>query len=93
MNEYKKEVNTIIRKVAGAGGTLLNEFLDDLLTSGEYEEIARRWQIVKMLESGTAQREIAEKLGVGVATVTRGAKELSDKKGGFRKAITKFGAK
>lgn len=93
MNEYKKEVNTIIRKVAGAGGTLLNEFLDDLLTSGEYEEIARRWQIVKMLESGTAQREIAEKLGVGVATVTRGAKELSDKKGGFRKAITKFGTK
>ena len=38
MNEYKKEVNTIIRKVAGAGGTLLNEFLDDLLTTGEYEE-------------------------------------------------------
>ncbi len=93
MEEYKKEINTLIKKVAGAGGNLLNEFLDDLLTAGEYEEIARRWQIVKMLESGIAQREIAEKLGVGVATVTRGAKELSDKKGGFRKAITKFGAK
>ena len=93
MNEYKKEVNTIIRKVAVSGGTLLNEFLDDLFTTSEYEEIARRWQIVKMLESGIPQREIAERLGVGVATVTRGAKELADKKGGFRKAITKFGTK
>jgi TrpR family trp operon transcriptional repressor len=93
MEEYKKEINTLIKKVAGSGGSLLNEFLDDLLTAGEYEEIARRWQIVKMLESGIPQREIAERLGVGVATVTRGAKELADKKGGFRKAITKFGTK
>lgn len=90
MDEYKKEVNTIIKKCAGAG-SLLNDFLEDLLTIGEYEEIARRWQIVKMLEAGTPQREIAERLGVGVATVTRGAKELADKKGGFKKALTKFG--
>lgn len=90
MDEYKKEVNTIIKKCAGAG-SLLNDFLEDLLTIGEYEEIARRWQIVKMLDAGISQREIAESLGVGVATVTRGAKELADKKGGFKKALTKFG--
>lgn len=88
-DEYKKELNAIIRKCAGAG-TLLHEFLADILTPGEYEEIARRWQIIKMLEAGKPQREIAEELGVGVATVTRGAKELSDKKGGFRKALSRF---
>jgi Trp operon repressor len=44
-----------------------------------------------MLEAGESQREIASKLGVGIATVTRGAKELGDKKGGFRKVINKFG--
>lgn len=87
---YKKELNSIIKKCAGSG-TLLAEFLDDILTTGEYEEIARRWQIIKMLEAGIPQREIAETLHVGVATVTRGAKELSDKRGGFRKVITKFG--
>ncbi len=87
---YKKELNTILKKCA-ASGTLLHDFLVDILTTGEYEEIARRWQIIKMLEAGTPQREIAETLGVGVATVTRGAKELADKKGGFRKVITKFG--
>ncbi len=86
---YKKELNTILKKCAGSGA-LLHEFLTDILTAGEYEEIARRWQIIKMLEEGYPQREIAEKLGVGVATVTRGAKELSDKKGGFRKVLAKF---
>jgi len=90
MDEYKKELNTLLRKVAGSNGTLLHEFLNDILTAGEYQEIARRWQIIKMLEAGHSQREIAEKLGVGVATVTRGAKELSDKKGGFCKVLAKF---
>ena len=90
MDEYKKELNSVLRKVAGSSGTLLHDFLTDLLTVGEYEEIARRWQIIKMLEAGHSQRDIAEQLGVGVATVTRGAKELADKKGGFRKVLTKF---
>ena len=89
MDEYKKELNTIIKKCASSGN-LLHEFLEDILTPGEYEEIARRWQIIKMLESGTTQREIADTLGTGVATVTRGAKELADKRGGFRKVLNKF---
>lgn len=90
MDEYKKEVISAIRK-ASTAGPLLGEFLTDILTEGEYEEIAKRWQIVKMLNDGTPQREIAEYLHVGVATVTRGAKELNDKKGGFQKYLTKFG--
>ena len=32
-----------------------------------------------MLKTGVAQREISQKLGVGIATVTRGAKELKNK--------------
>ncbi|MBI5613447.1 helix-turn-helix domain-containing protein [Candidatus Gottesmanbacteria bacterium] len=54
----------------------LSTFLDGILTPGEIVEIARRLQIVKMLKRGVAQHEIAEKLGVGVATVTRGSKEI-----------------
>ncbi len=90
MEEYKKEVVSAIRKAAGAG-PLLSEFLIDILTDSEYEEIAKRWQIVKMLNDGVPQREIAERLHVGVATVTRGAKEMNDKKGGFQKYLNKFG--
>ncbi|MBU0727309.1 trp operon repressor [Patescibacteria group bacterium] len=32
-----------------------------------------------MLKKGVSQRRIADKLGVGIATVTRGAKEIKKK--------------
>ncbi|MFA5584142.1 MAG: Trp family transcriptional regulator [Bacteriovoracaceae bacterium] len=54
----------------------LRSFLEAILTPKELAEIPTRLQIVKMLKQGIAQRKIAEKLGVGVATVTRGSKEI-----------------
>ncbi|MBI4137177.1 helix-turn-helix domain-containing protein [Candidatus Roizmanbacteria bacterium] len=51
-------------------------FLYGILTPKELEEIPTRLQIVKMLKQGVPQHEIAEKLGVGIATVTRGSKEI-----------------
>ena len=59
------------------------DLLKGLLTLGELEEIARRLQIVKLLKAGMSQREIAEKLKVGIATITRGSKEI--KQGRFSK--------
>lgn len=61
----------------------LSDFLRGILTPKELEEIPQRLLIVKMLKQGIPQHEIAKKLGVGVATVTRGSKEL--KKGRFKK--------
>lgn len=59
----------------------MKRFLDGLLTPKEREEIPVRIQIVKMLKKGIPQHDIASKLGVGVATVTRGSKEIA--KGNF----------
>ncbi|MDE2025202.1 MAG: helix-turn-helix domain-containing protein [Patescibacteria group bacterium] len=53
-----------------------------LFTQGEIEEIARRLELVKLLKKGVSQHEIAKRLGIGVATVTRGAKEI--KQGRFK---------
>ena len=61
----------------------IKNFLLGFLTPGEIEEIVQRIDIVKMLKKGISQHEIAAKLGVGVATVTRGSKEL--KMGRFKK--------
>ena len=47
-----------------------------LLTPSELSEISKRLQIFKLLEQGMPQRQIAEKLGVGIATVTRGSRAL-----------------
>lgn len=57
-------------------------FLEGILTLKELEEIPTRLQIVKMLKEGIPQHEIAEQLRIGIATVTRGSKEIQ--KGNFK---------
>lgn len=58
------------------------DFLQGILTPKELLEIPNRLAIVKMLKKDIAQHEIAEKLHVGIATVTRGSKEIQ--KGRFQ---------
>ena len=60
----------------------LENFLLGMFTPEELEEVPMRLQIVKLLKTGLPQQEIAKKLGVGIATVTRGSKEI--KKGRFK---------
>ncbi|MFA6131932.1 MAG: Trp family transcriptional regulator [Patescibacteria group bacterium] len=65
----------------------LNLFLDDLLSPEELLALPVRWQVIKRLNQGLPQHQIAKKLGIGVATVTRGAKMLKNQQGGFRKIL------
>jgi len=58
------------------------DLLKGLLTTNEIDEMARRIQIIKLLKAGIPQRSIVSKLNVGIATVTRGSKELQ--KGRFK---------
>lgn len=54
----------------------MNEFLLGIFTPQELQEIPNRLQIIKMLKKGISQHQIAKELKVGIATVTRGSKEL-----------------
>ncbi|MDP4011249.1 MAG: Trp family transcriptional regulator [Candidatus Roizmanbacteria bacterium] len=54
----------------------MHNFMNGILTPKEKQELVQRLDIVKMLKKGIPHHEIAEKLGVGVATVTRGSKEI-----------------
>lgn len=56
---------------------LLTDFLIGVTTDKERSELAQRLEIIKRLLAGEAQAKIASDLGVGIATVTRGSKELS----------------
>lgn len=58
------------------------EFLQGILTPQEIDELPKRLAIVKLLKKGISQHDIAKKLGVGIATVTRGSKEIQ--KGRFK---------
>ncbi len=52
------------------------DFLQGILTPAELEDIPTRLQIIRLLKKGVPQHQIAEQLRIGVATVTRGSKEL-----------------
>lgn len=85
--KHTQELITILAKIGASDKKLLEKFIIDLLTPAEYREISLRWQIVKMLHKGIPQRQIAETLGVSVATVSRGSRELLDLKGGFSQIL------
>lgn len=60
----------------------MEDFLEAVLTPKELDEIPKRIQIVKLLKKGIPQREVTERLGVGIATVTRGSAAMRTK--GFK---------
>lgn len=82
----------LVNVLAWAGGDpiLLRELLKDLLTPQEFEEIATRWQLIQLLDTGMPQREISKKLGVSISKITRGSRELLDPKGGFRQVLDRY---
>lgn len=55
----------------------LEDFLTAITTEEEQEKLAQRIAIVRLLLAGHSHQSIAKDLGVGVATVTRGSKELN----------------
>ena len=60
----------------------MKNLLEGILTPKELLEIPMRLQIVRMLKKGVPQHQIAKELGIGIATVTRGSKEIQ--KGKFK---------
>jgi TrpR family trp operon transcriptional repressor len=83
---HKNFIKIVLKKI-GNDQKLFEEYLLAMLTPGEYKEINNRWEILKLLDSGVSQHEIAQKLGVGVATVSRGSKVLKDSTPAFRKLL------
>ena len=61
--------------------------IDYLLSPKEMDELAKRLEIVRMLNEGVPQREIAKEVGVGIATVTRGSRVLKEKKSPLKKLL------
>ena len=65
----------------------MEKALKYLLTDNELAEISKRLQICEMLTEGIPQRQIADELGVGIATVTRGSKAILIRSGNGPRCI------
>jgi TrpR family trp operon transcriptional repressor len=68
---------------AGDSG-LIEDFLHCLLTPAELADIAARWALVKELDAGLPQREIARNLGISLCKITRGSRELKKPNSAWR---------
>ncbi|PIP62929.1 transcriptional regulator [Candidatus Roizmanbacteria bacterium CG22_combo_CG10-13_8_21_14_all_35_9] len=73
-NKYFKELIDSFLKQKNT--VEFRDFLFGILTPREIDELSTRLQIVKLLKKGLPHQEIARRLGVGVATVTRGSREI-----------------
>lgn len=66
---------------------LVGDFLRCLLTPSELQEVSSRWALVREIDAGTTQREIARKMGLSLCKITRGSRELKKENSPFRQMI------
>lgn len=69
------------------GRDAMKDFLRDLLTESERVMLGRRILIARLLLSGATRREIATRLQVGLDTIQRIERWLSDQMPGYENAI------
>lgn len=65
-------------------------FLDDICTIRELSDIAQRWEVARMLDSGKNYQEISSATGASTATISRVNKCLNYGSGGYRAVLDKL---
>lgn len=83
-----------LKNLAQAFTTLKKEsdvtnFLRDLCTLEELEELSSRWEAVRLLDKGKTYREVSKETKLSTTTVTRIAHWLNHGEGGYKKALGK----
>jgi TrpR family transcriptional regulator, trp operon repressor len=66
---------------------LIADFLACLLTPTELAEVSSRWALVREIDSGKTQREIARAMGLSLCKITRGSRELKKADSPFKRMI------
>jgi TrpR family trp operon transcriptional repressor len=89
MNERSKiALEELINCIASVSDKdLLTDFFDCLFTPSELYDIGKRWLLVKEIDKGTTQREIAKEFKMSLCKITRGSKELKKEDSAFRKML------
>lgn len=68
---------------------LIKEFFGCLFTPSELQDMIKRWLLVKEIDKGTTQREIARMFSMSLCKITRGSKELKKEGSAFRIMLDK----
>lgn len=88
LDESFKELCRLIAKTDDEH--FLYDFFVCLFTPSERKEFAERWLLVKEIDKGTTQREIARKFAMSLCKITRGSRELNKEDSAFRKMLERL---
>ena len=80
-----KEMCAILSK--SNDSSLIYDFFGCLFTPAELNDFAKRWLLVREIDKGTTQREIAKKFHISLCKITRGSRELKKEDSAFRKLL------
>lgn len=69
---------------------LIRQFFTELFTPAEIRRFEQRWDLVKLLDQGLSQREIARRLGTSLCNITRGSRELKKPESAFRTILSRY---
>ncbi|MDD5705708.1 MAG: Trp family transcriptional regulator [Kiritimatiellae bacterium] len=73
-DDSRRELAAVFARVRDPSG--MHRLLEEMLTEAELHDLSLRWRLVKLLQAGVPQREIAERLGVSLCKITRGSRVL-----------------
>ncbi len=85
--KFLKELAKVIVDIKDPA--VAEDFLRNILTPKELEEISKRLQIFKLLHKGIPQRKIATELNVSIGTIGHGSRELQYGKKAIQKILAK----
>ncbi|MBQ9238107.1 MAG: transcriptional regulator [Treponema sp.] len=69
---------------------LIFDFFTCICTPAERNDIGKRWLLVKELDRGTPQRDIASRFGMSLCKITRGSRELNKPNSAFQKMLERL---
>ena len=95
MDKNERDISRWLEEIARAladcsDSELIQGFLSSILTPTELDEVATRWALVRLLDSGMPQRKIAAELGLSLCKITRGSKELKKENSPFERMIRTY---
>lgn len=86
--DFNKGLHELYTIIAGMKNPKdIADFFGCLFTGAERADLAKRWLLVREIDKGTTQREIARMFKMSLCKITRGAKELKKPDSAFKKVL------
>ena len=89
---HEEELSAALREIcnllaAKHDSAFIYDFFGCLFTKSELRDFAMRWLLVREIDRGMTQREIARKYGMSLCKITRGSRELKKPDSAFRRML------